>query len=130
MRPFSDKLSAWRVLGELFPNGWGSMVGNDYDAITWDAPEAAPSFEEIEALIALPVVPQTVTPLQARSAIRAAGLKPQVDAALAGAGEEAQERWDYALEIRRDDALLAQLAVAIGLTDADLDALFIAAAAL
>ena len=71
-----------------------------------------------------PPVPQTVTPLQARRALRAAGLAPVVEAALAQADEETREAWEYAVEVRRDDLLLAAVAAQIGLSDADLDALF------
>ena len=71
-----------------------------------------------------PPVPQSVTPLQARRALRGAGLMPAVEAALAQADDDARDAWEYAIEVRRDDPLLAAMAAQIGLTDADLDALF------
>jgi hypothetical protein len=46
------------------------------------------------------------------------------------AGVAARITWDYALEIRRDDALLVQLAQAVGLSSAALDQLFVEAAEL
>jgi hypothetical protein len=77
-----------------------------------------------------PPVPQSVTPRQARLAIEAAGLTAQVEAAVEAAGPTAKITWDYALEIRRDDPLLASLAQAVGLTGEQLDALFVQAAKL
>lgn len=77
-----------------------------------------------------PPVPQVVTPRQARLALLAAGLLDDVNAAIAAAGTQAQIDWDYALEIRRDNALIASMAGGLGLTSAQIDDLFRAAAAL
>lgn len=93
-----------------------------------DAVGAAPTEAEVQAFLnPPPAVPGFVTNLQARKAIRAAGLKPDVDAAIAAGSEELQEEWRYAQEIRRDSARIAELAGVLGLDDAALDALFIAA---
>lgn len=85
--------------------------------------------EEEEARSALetppPVlVPVAVTPLQMRRALRQAGLKGAVDAFLSAAGEEAQEAWEYAIEVRRDDALVAMAAASVDMTSSELDSLF------
>lgn len=69
-------------------------------------------------------VPQAVTPLQMRRALRQLSLKDMVNAFVAGAGEEAQEAWEYAIEVRRDDALVAAAAASIDMTSDDLDDLF------
>jgi hypothetical protein len=117
----------------------GVSVGAPEDKQSWRIDFAAQATEDeraaAEAVVAgfdpgLPEIPQSVTPLQARKAIRAAGLKPQVDAALVAGGEEVQEAWDYAIEINRRDPLLLQIAAEAGLSAAELDQLFIAAAAL
>jgi hypothetical protein len=71
-----------------------------------------------------PPVPRSVTPLQARRALRAAGLMPAVEAALAEADDDARDAWEYAIEVRRDDPLLAALAAQVGLTTAQVDDLF------
>ena len=77
-----------------------------------------------------PVIPQpdpappTVSPLQMRRALRAAGLKPQVDAYVLTLDEEAREAWEYATEVRRNNALIAAAGAALGKTDAELDDLF------
>jgi hypothetical protein len=75
-----------------------------------------------------PPVPMSITPLQARRALRQAGLLTKIQEAIVAAGEEAQEAWDYALEVRRDDPTLIAVAAQIGMTPAEIDALFRAAA--
>ena len=74
------------------------------------------------------LIPQSVTPLQARKALRAAGMKSAVDAWLATQTEEVQEAWDYALEVRRDDATVLAAQAALELTDVQMDDLFTLAA--
>ncbi|MBC9176757.1 hypothetical protein [Pseudoroseomonas ludipueritiae] len=74
-----------------------------------------------------PPVPMSLTPLQARRALRQAGLLAQIETAIAAEGEEAQEEWDYALEIRRDNSTLLTVAAKIGMSDSEIDALFRAA---
>jgi hypothetical protein len=75
-------------------------------------------------LLDLNPVPPVVTPLQARRALRAAGLTALVADWLEEADEEVREAWDYAVEVRRDDAILAGAAASIGLSSGDLDELF------
>jgi len=77
-----------------------------------------------------PAVPSSITPLQARKALRAAGLKTQVDALLAAAPEEVREEWEYATAVERNHPTLLSLAAALPLTEQQLDELFIAAGAL
>lgn len=77
-----------------------------------------------------PPVPQAVTPRQARLALLAAGLLDDVNAAVAAAGPQAQIDWDYALEIRRDNALIASMAGQLNLSSKQIDDLFRAAAVL
>ena len=71
-----------------------------------------------------PPVPQAITPLQVRRALRAAGLLDAVQALVAQAHPEVLEKWEYALEIPRDDPDLAALAQQMGLTPAMVDDLF------
>lgn len=77
-----------------------------------------------------PAVPDAVTPLQMRKALRAAGLRPQVDTYLATLSEEAQEAWEYCVEVRRDDPFIADAADALGMTAEQRDDLFRLAASL
>jgi hypothetical protein len=82
-----------------------------------------------------PPPPEAVTARQARLALLGAGLLDNVDAALATisdpqARRAAEIEWEYALEIRRDSPLVAELAPLLGLTDEQVDDLFRAAAEL
>lgn len=75
-------------------------------------------------------VPEKVTPFQARAALRAAGLLDQVEAIVSAADATTQDAWEYATEFRRTSPLLNGLAQQLGMTDQQLDQLFIASAAI
>ncbi len=81
-----------------------------------------------------PVVPQSVTMRQARLALHAAGLLTSVDAAIAAMPETdktaAQITWDYASSVDRGFGMVPQLAEALGMTETQIDELFIAASQL
>lgn len=74
-------------------------------------------------------VPQSVTPWQMRRALNQLGLRSMVEAAVAAGDQDARDGWEFALEIRRDNPLLASMAQALGMTDVQLDDLFRLAAA-
>lgn len=80
-----------------------------------------------EPYVAPVVIPFSVTPFQAKAAILQAGLLPAVEAALAAASPIAQLAWSDATEFTRDSPTIAALAAQLGLTDAQVDDLFIAA---
>ena len=73
-------------------------------------------------------VPQRVTPYQARVALLQAGLLPQVEAMVTQAGGAVLIAWEYATVIERGSPFIAQLVGGLGLTDEQVDALFVAAA--
>jgi len=75
-------------------------------------------------------VPQSVTPLQMRKALRHLGLKATVDAYVGTLDEEAAEEWEYALAIERGNATLQAAAVGLGMTDEQADELFRLAASM
>lgn len=81
-----------------------------------------------------PKVPTSVTMRQARLALLGAGLLASVDAAIASLPspqkEAAQIEWDYSSSVERNRPFVLTLGAAFGLSSAQLDALFIAAAAL
>lgn len=81
-----------------------------------------------------PPIPSRVTMRQARLALLGAGLLSTVNAtieSMAGVqGEAARIEWEYALSVERDSPLVAGLSAALGLTAAQLDALFTTAAGL
>lgn len=80
------------------------------------------------------VVPQTVSMAQARLALIGAGLFSAIDAGLKALPEPqrttALTAWEYAPTVSRNGALVTTLAGQFGLTEAQLDALFTAAAAI
>jgi hypothetical protein len=78
-------------------------------------------------------VPTSVSMLAARLALSSAGyLKPAAEyiAAMPGPdGERARIFWEFAANIERNNPLVLQMGVALGIDPATLDQLFIAAAA-
>lgn len=77
-----------------------------------------------------PPVPGSITPRQCRLLLLQQGLLADVEAMIAQSTEDVRITWEYALEFRRDDPLLNQLAANLGLTDAQIDQFFLAAAQL
>ncbi len=101
--------------------GQGEIV--EADTITWPEPPAPP----------VPV-PQSVTMRQARLALHAADLLSSVDTAIASMQEPAKTaaliEWEYASAVERNAGLVPAMASALGMTDAQIDDLFITAATL
>jgi len=90
---------------------------------------------DIESKIAppgpvVPVVPTVVSMRQARLALHGAGLLDDVEVAVAGADKAVRIEWEFATELRRDWPTLVALAAGQGLTDAQVDNLFIQASQL
>jgi hypothetical protein len=79
-------------------------------------------------------IPQAVTMRQARLALLGAGKLTAVEAAIEAMSEPAKTQarivWEYSGEVQRQNGLVSQLAPALGLTEAEIDALFVAAAAI
>ena len=75
-------------------------------------------------------VPSSITPRQCRLLLLQQGLLSQVEAMIAQQDDATRITWEYALEFRRDDPLLNQLAANLGLTSEEIDEFFIAAAQL
>lgn len=79
-------------------------------------------------------IPASITMRQARLALLGAGMLAGVGAAIDSLPEPlksaAQIEWEYSNEVQRHNGFVEQLAPALGLTTAQLDALFIAAAKL
>lgn len=108
------------------------------DLIWHGAPETAPDFGEAavapssawlydgEAAAGLPPidVPASVTRFQARAALHEAGLLDQIEAAVAAADPLTREAWASATAFERSSPTIAALAAALGLSLADIDALF------
>lgn len=81
-----------------------------------------------------PSIPAEVTMRQARLALHAAGKLSAVEAAIDSMPEpqktQARITWDHSQTVQRYNGLVSQMGPALGLTSAQIDALFIAAAQL
>lgn len=99
-----------------------ATIGDAYAGGLFIKPPAPPP--------APPPVPQSLTPLQARRVLRRHNKLALVEQAVAAAGEEAQEAWEFANAIQRDDPLVAQLMLVVGLSPGQVDALFVEGATL
>jgi hypothetical protein len=79
-------------------------------------------------------VPQSVTMRQARLALLGAGKLAAVEAAIDSLAEPiktaARIEWEYSNEVQRANGVVSQLAPALGMTEAEIDALFTQAATL
>lgn len=95
-------------------------------------PEEEAAFEASRAPV--PYIPQEVTMRQARLALLGAGLLASVEAAIDGLAEPkksaARIEWDHSQSVQRSRGLVVELGGALGLTGAQIDALFVQAAAL
>ena len=78
-----------------------------------------------------PVVPEMVSMRQARIALLLSGHLASVTAAISGMpgmeGDVARVEWEYAQEVRRDSPLIVALAPVLGLSQEQLDGLFVQA---
>ena len=113
--------------GIQYPSEWLRQM-SPADRAAWGLVEAPEPVAPVTP--APPVVPAAVSPRQARIALLQAGLLDQVEAAVKAGTKQAQIEWEFGLEIRRDHAWLAAVAGQLGLSSAQVDDLFRAAAAI
>ncbi len=83
-----------------------------------------------ELLQSQSTVPAVVTPRQIRLALNDAGLRETVEQAVAASDQAIKDWWEYALDIERNNSLIKAMAAQLGITEQQLDALFVAAAGL
>lgn len=131
--------AALAEIGEIFPGTWN--LGEVYlpqpphNPATHHAIQlcGVPDLEAGEWRVGWQIAPnqlppEAITPRQMRLALLARGISPaMIEAALAG-DEAAMIEWEYSLEIRRDHPLVASMAAAMGMDDADVIDLFSGAA--
>ncbi len=113
--------------GEIAPGVIDVLTQADYDSALAQETEQRAVRAEIERKAR---IPQSVTMRQARLALLAAGLLDAVESAILTAGTAAKIEWEYAQEVQRNAGLIPKMAQALGMTDAQIDDLFVAAAAL
>jgi hypothetical protein len=75
-----------------------------------------------------PVPPIIVSPRQIRQALTAAGLRAQVEAAVAAGDQDLKDWWEFATQFEEDHPMVVGMAQGLGV--ADLHGLFVAAKAL
>lgn len=89
---------------------------------------------ELEAQVGTPVAVPTpvtsVTPRQMRQALTQMGLRGPVEAAVAAADQDLQDWWEYSNAFERERPQVVAMAQALGVSDAQLDALWALAATL
>lgn len=76
----------------------------------------------------LSLVPPSVTRLQAKAALLQAGRLAQVEGLIANSDPMVQLAWNEASEFQRDSPTIATLAALVGMSQTEIDNLFIAAA--
>lgn len=132
------------VTPEAYDHLQGLPPNADYVAGHWcvvdgawqvlDAEAWAQFVAEREAQAAKDAVPARVTMRQARLALLNAGLLDDIDAAInalpSPQKEAARIEWEYSQEVQRHNGFVSVLAPALGLTEAQTDALFVGAALL
>lgn len=106
-----------------------AVAGNrDYDALVASGEAIAPYVPPA------PTVPASVKMWQARAVLGTMGLDKQIDARLGAMpgpeGFAARAAWEYAADVGRESPLVVALAKALGLTEAQLDQLFVSASSL
>lgn len=95
-------------------------IGSAYDAVTGQFTPLLPSIP----------VPEVVTPRQVRLLLLQQGLLDEVETMISQQDRATQITWEFAIEFRRDDPLLNNLAQQLNLTEEQVDQFFIAASQL
>lgn len=71
-----------------------------------------------------------VSPRQIRQALTASGLRAQVEAAVAAGDQDLKDWWEFATQLEQNHPMVNAMAIGIGVTGEQLDALFELAASL
>lgn len=108
--PEGGKLGVREVIGDAQP-----MDGEEL--------KTEAELRTLESELALEV-PQSVTDLQLRKALSAVGLRGAVEAAIAAGDQNLKDDWERRLVFHRDHPLLREKAIALGMTEPQVDDLF------
>lgn len=99
-----------------------------YDVIPLDPAIVANNLSIIEAQARAKW--QIISPRQIRQALTAAGLRSAVESAVAAGDQDLKDWWEFATQFEREHPMVVSMAAGLGVSTAQLDALFQAAAAL
>lgn len=121
------------ALGEFERYGDETLTPDPERKVVVVVREVEPWTAEEIAAYRKAMVPESVTMRQARLAMLGAGILDDVEALIqqmpGDEGRAARIDWEYALDVRRDWPLINALGSQLGLTEQQIDELFIGAAA-
>jgi len=133
----TDANAYWNVAGKIYSTRARAYVEDSDDKYAaWKSSGRAPlevTSEELKAALKEAKLPpyKPVTALQARRALRAAGLYDAVVAAVNAATDaDLKDSWEYATEWLRDAPWISSMAAQLNLSSDQVDALFVQASAL
>lgn len=130
--PNADPFADYSLRDDLNGEGVKIVAWNLGEMPTLDELQAASDAYDAEQ--AELKIPNSVTMRQARLALLGSGLLNTVNSAIAAIpgveGDAARIEWEFAQEVRRDSPLVQSLVPTLGMTNAQLDALFTQAATL
>lgn len=136
--PYTPRASFWIIGGDA-SRAWSTSAKAYVSEFLLDVAHPVKSESELREVLtnagcpelAPGFVPASVALWKARAALESTGLLASADAAVAASGNPAvKAAWEYATELQRDSPAIVGLASALGLSSAQLDALFIQAAAI
>lgn len=128
---FDAEILRQELVAALGPDDWHiNTAGNTVEFFGDGDPSAVilAHFDNGATRIKSPI--NVVTMRQARLALLQTGMLASVNSAVAAADEATKITWEFSSEVQRNNALVATLAGALNLTDAQLDDLFRLAATL
>jgi len=123
-----ENIIAWDGSSSYTPTNGRTLVASDTASIGWGYNSSTGVFSAPLPVPQIPVVPKSITPRQCRLILLQQDLLASVEAMIAQQDEATRITWEFASEFKRDDPLLNQLGVALGLTQQQIDEFFIAAA--
>lgn len=109
---------------ELLPAGYDLLFESVAEYEAYRSQHRADYDAWANAQVASTPVPQSVTPWQMRRALNQLGLRAMVEEAVAKGDQDVKDGWEFALEIKRDNPLLAAMAGSLRMEQGDLDNLF------
>lgn len=101
----------------------------DANFVSYHAWVVAGNAPTITASVVLQV-PQSISSSQLRRILNATGLRAQAEAAVAAASQDVKDEWQFTSDFFRYNPVLLTFAAQLGMSDAQVDQLFIAASAL
>lgn len=118
----------WRVIGEVTPD-YDPATHHLGEKVLQTLPDQTVAYVWTVVENPTPVVPSQIQMWQARAILLRAGLLGSVDQAVKVAtNPEIEIAWEYAPNVVRRSAFVNAMAAALGLTDTQIDGLFIEAA--